>query len=216
MAIEKNQRPLLYIEQPNFDKLVVPMQQYFISRKPFTKKIEEQEQSELNNMMVEEPKDELTDPNVMEFMLEGILSSKEETKDSNENMDYLPTFDNIIDTTIELKKKRKGRSVEDETEEEEESEGSHKQSNSKEKNEKKKSRKRTPFNNLSLTEKLNELRKMPRIRVKVLYEIVTKDKNYSGYFISFKNDGVIIQPKNSDKTVKIPEQQIIDVRITGF
>lgn len=207
METKKMQQPLLYIQQPDFEKLIAPMQQYFISKKPIKEKSNAQDISEtIQNH-------ETDDSKVMEFILEGILSTKEDD-DLIENVSKRSALIGEPNTIIELKRKKKVSSDEVETmmEDTEQSPPESKENL----NEKKKKKKRTPFNGLSLVDKLNELRKLPNNFAKVLYEFVTIEKTYSGYFLSFKNDGILIQPKSSKQTIKIPEHQITNIKIIGF
>lgn len=207
MSEKKSLQPLLYIHQPVFEKQTAPMQQFFMTKKPkeretqlyenITNDVKEVGQEEIMPNLttvqeVEIPKfefsleEENVEPNVMEFMLESILTPR-----------FEPDIEVVkIPTKVPLESVKKA--------------------NSEAKVNSSINTTRTPFNQLSLVNKLNRLKKMPAEVVKFLYEFKTKENDIRGYFISSKESELTILPVNSLEKIQIQEASIVDIKTIGF
>ncbi|WP_442599202.1 CotO family spore coat protein [Neobacillus sp. D3-1R] len=239
MASKKNQQPLLYIQQPTFNKQIAPMQQSFFVKNRKNKPLDELHSKELN---LEEEKEqqfgkfdelltktkmdtlsqvgsvleETDDPKVMEFIIEGILSSEvkveEEKIEETQYIRYLDSiqeqpFNTLLENTTlstsrleELDKEVVNVIIEE----------------SNESTVSKKTKKRPHFNHLDLSNKLNELKKMPPVQIKVLYEFITINNIYMGYFISYKDGVIKIDTRTGKQHTQISDAEIVDINIIGI
>jgi hypothetical protein len=230
MATKKSHQPLLYIHQPTFENKSPSMQQFFITKK--TKQNEVVEINQKDKFIEDEVKadlkenvstktlgqhlelelahkidlaflEESQETNVMEFMLEGILTAGVEPAIEEEIPNYinLNIIENqMLDSTVEIKVNEPIV---------EESVISHELKNEKRK-------KKTPFNELSLEDKLKQLRKMPAMVVRFLYEFVTEEKIYIGYFLLLEENRLRIQTLESSELINLEEDGIIDVKMIGL
>lgn len=212
MATKKSHQPLLYIKQPTFDEQMAPMQQFFMNRKPI-----QEEQADVNqnqaairqdnesNLIINpvsnenliEPLvnqisllEEESDSNVMEFMLEAILNPFT-TQNIDTDLEFLEEVQN---NNFSLIHEDKNNSIVKNTE----------------------VMKNALFNDLPLENKLIQLRKMPSIVVKFLYEFVTAEETYKGYYLTTAEGYLIVQPQDKSESINITEHSIIDINIVGF
>lgn len=203
MSTKKMQQPLLYIHQPGLKHPIGSMQQSFIIQK---NKVEMEIDVPSNNEQMEtreavNQQEEVVikeDSKVMEFIIEEILTQDEQKEVPKEKSPSLTS--NSYDKNAEREAlKNEEDPVED-----------HKDPQPKPK------AKRVHFNELSLKEKINRLKKMSSIFVKIIYHVEIKEKQYIGYFDSFKKGQLLLLPKDSTKPVYIPENEIINISIVGL
>jgi hypothetical protein len=224
MVRKIKQHPLLYIQQPVFDKQTAQMQQFFITKKTKENTIQEERSQVEKEVMDEEPLqdvipesvtnvitakqnviesnynelspliEEESGVNVMEFMLESILN---------------PWFDKELNIDFDNQEEVYGiNNIHPSHDNELQSIGTNDANKGK--------FTRIPFNELTLENKLRKIRKVPAFVVKILYTFVTEEKTYEGYFLSAKEGELSILPLNSLTSINIPEQSIIDIKTAGL
>lgn len=77
--------------------------------------------------------------------------------------------------------------------------------------------KKSPFNDLSLEEKIKHLKQVPASIAKVKYEFITLDSSYTGYFLEIKNETIVIHSLNPrKKNVNILKEKIVEIRRVGL
>jgi hypothetical protein len=225
MATKKSHQPLLYIHQPTFENKSPSMQQFFITKRTkqndvgetnqkdkfienefkadlkenvSTKTLGQHLELELANKIDLVFLEESQETNVMEFMLEGILTPGIEPDLEEE----IPKNFNLIEAEEVQLPKELETIIEVST------------NNQEIKNEKRK--KRTTFNELSLEKKLIQLKKMPAMVVRFLFEFVTEEKTYKGYFLLLEDNNLKIQPPKSSEFINIEIKNIIDIKMIGI
>jgi hypothetical protein len=205
MAKQKIQRPLLYIQQPTFETSKAPMQQFFMTKKskPLEdhttfEKIKEEVHPEVMAAAINE-----MEPNIMEFILEGILTQEVETdnmEQSNEVSTPIPYVNQEeVQTDIETPNNMSSPEnlsslIENETV----------QSN------------RVPFNELNLENKLKKIKKLTAMVVKFKYEFIAEGQTIIGYLLLAEESMFTIQPVNTNKSIELNEADIIDIKIVGI
>jgi hypothetical protein len=225
MANPNAQRPLLYIQQPTFETKSVPMQQFYMSRN--LKQIEQSmplevsnTEGNLENTMIEND----IEPNVIEFMLEAILTPIEKeiapeiTQNKQDNLEQSLdiTDDRIITSNVNGALQEFQNDVLQSVVKEEEGRRFKKLEDLYTSLNVDNHKKRPKFNQLSLEDKISQVKKMPVTVVRFLYEIVTKEHTIKGYILSFDDDIVRIQLGNSKEVSELRQQSIVDIKIIGF
>jgi hypothetical protein len=230
MATKKSHQPLLYIHQPTFENKSPSMQQFFITKR--TKQNNVVETNYKDKFIEDEVKadlkenvstktlgqhlelelahkidlvflEESQETNVMEFMLEGILTQGVEPEMEAEDPSIINLNmieDKMLDSSANLKENKVVV---------EESIISHEINNEKRK-------KRTSFNEKSIDNKIKLLRKMPAMVVKFLFEFVTEEKSYKGYFHLLEDNRFKIQTPESSEFINIEVNNIIDIKMIGI
>lgn len=77
-------------------------------------------------------------------------------------------------------------------------------------------KKKKPFNELSIMEKIEYLEQFPVSIVKIQYSFVTVEEKIVGYFVSNEEDQIRVIPKGKRKPVLIPVEEILDIKIRGL
>jgi hypothetical protein len=205
MAKQKIQRPLLYIQQPTFETSKAPMQQFFMTKKSkpledntILEKIKEVVHPEVMAAAINE-----MEPNIMEFILEGILTQENEAdnmEQSNEVSTATP-HENQEEIQLEIETpdnmfspENRSSLIENETVQ----------------------RNRVPFNELNLENKLKKIKKMTAMVVKFKYEFIAEGQTIIGYLLLAEESVFTIQPVNTNKTIVLNEADIIDIKIVGI
>lgn len=78
------------------------------------------------------------------------------------------------------------------------------------------SKKKRPFNELSIIEKIEYLEQFPVSIVKIQYSFVTVEEKIVGYFVSNEEDQIRVIPKGKRKPVLIPVEEILDIKVRGL
>lgn len=72
------------------------------------------------------------------------------------------------------------------------------------------------FKEMSIEEKIDYLEQFPASIVKIQYSFITSDNKFVGYFVSKQDDYIQVFPRNKRKPVRIPVEELRDIKISGL
>jgi hypothetical protein len=85
-----------------------------------------------------------------------------------------------------------------------------------EEKEKEKEKEKKPFIEMTIEEKIEYLEQFPVSIVKIQYSFITTNDKIIGYFVSKDEDYIRVIPRNKRKSMGIPIDNILDIKIRGL